>query len=121
MTLPASHRLQSYQLHIRLLRSRRITIGRLGTFEFPKGRYVYTGSARRNLQARIRRHLARSKRLKWHIDYLLADPHARVVNVHLSGKGECVLNRETSGRIVVAGFGASDCKGGCGGHLKFLG
>ncbi len=64
----------SYQLVIRIARSKNITVGRLGRLQFPAGDYVNTGSARRNMEARIRRHLSRTKRLCWHIDHLLADP-----------------------------------------------
>ncbi len=114
-------RARSYQLHIELRRPCRVRIGRLDTFVFPAGRYVYTGSARRNLEARIRRHLSKHKRLRWHIDYLLAAPGACVVGVRLSGAEECRLNRRALGRVLVPGFGASDCRAGCGSHLKHLG
>ena len=50
----------------------RFTVGGLGTFDFPAGCYVYTGSPKRNLHARVARHHSRGKRLRWHIDYLLA-------------------------------------------------
>ena len=99
----------------------RLTIGRLGAFRFPAGRYVYTGSARRNLEARIARHRRRDKKLRWHIDYLLAAPGVRVLSVRRSRRDECALNRSTSGSIPVPGFGASDCRAGCGSHLKYLG
>ena len=108
----------SYQFRIHLARSKTITIGRLGRFRFPAGDYIYTGSARRNMDHRIRRHLSRTKRLRWHVDYLLADPDVRIVRVRRSGLGECALNQRTGGRIVVPGFGASDCRAGCGSHLK---
>jgi Uri superfamily endonuclease len=49
---------------IRIARSKTITIGRLGRFRFPAGLYTYTGSAKRNLEARIRRHLSRANRLR---------------------------------------------------------
>jgi Uri superfamily endonuclease len=108
----------TYQLIIQLDEAAAITVGRLGSFVFPAGRYVYTGSARRNMEARIRRHLSRDKRLRWHIDYLLAHPHASVVGVIRSDTGECALNQRTAGRVVAPGFGASDCRAGCGSHLK---
>ena len=108
----------TYQLHIAIARPRILTIGRLGTFRFPAGRYVYTGSARRNLVARVRRHLSRDKKLRWHIDYLLAARGVRVVDVTLSSDGECAQNRRVVGEIIVPGFGASDCRAHCGSHLK---
>jgi Uri superfamily endonuclease len=111
---------QSYQLVIQLDEAATLTVGRLGSFTFPAGRYVYTGSARRNMEARIRRHLSQTKRLRWHIDYLLAHRRARVVDVIRSNEPECALNRRTTGRIVAPGFGASDCRAGCGSHLKLV-
>lgn len=110
----------TYQLVIEVTRRIRVAIGSLGTFPLPPGRYVYTGSARRNLDARIARHLRRTKTLRWHIDYLLNAPGVRVVDVHRFGAPECVVNRRTAGRIVVPRFGASDCRAGCGSHLKRL-
>ena len=111
----------TYQLKIELPRRVRCVVGRLGEFDFPAGRYVYTGSARQHLEARIARHLRAEKTLRWHIDYLLAAPGARVVQVVRSTRGECRLNRATVGGVVVPGFGASDCRAGCGAHLKYLG
>jgi Uri superfamily endonuclease len=111
----------TYQLHIVLARSQWIGIGRLGRFQFPAGRYLYTGSARRNLTARVRRHLAKQKTLRWHIDYLLAKPQARVTTVELFAEGECRCNQQVNGELIVPGFGASDCRAGCGSHLKYLG
>jgi Uri superfamily endonuclease len=111
----------TYQLAIVLTAPARIGIGSLGVYEFPAGRYIYTGSARRNFEARIARHLRRDKRLHWHIDYLLALPEASVDGVQRSDLAECVLNRQTAGTLLVPGFGASDCRHGCSSHLKYLG
>lgn len=61
----------TYQLLIRLDKAQEIQAGKLGAFEFPAGFYVYTGSAMNGLDARIARHLRASKRLHWHIDFLL--------------------------------------------------
>lgn len=112
----------TYQLLIELPQPVRCRIGRLGEFDFPAGLYCYTGSARRAFEARIARHLRRDvdKTLRWHIDYLLAAPGARVVRVQRSRRGECAWNQATRGRMVVAGFGASDCGAGCGAHLKWV-
>jgi len=111
----------SYQLLIEVSQALRCVIGRLGEFDFPAGRYVYTGSAKRHIEARIARHLRQKKTLRWHIDYLLAAPGVRVVDVVRSRRSECALNRAARGRIPVAGFGASDCGAGCGAHLKYPG
>jgi Uri superfamily endonuclease len=108
----------TYQLIFDLPTPRRVVVGRFGVFVFPAGRYCYTGSARRAFEARIRRHLATEKRLRWHIDYLLAAPGVRIVEVRRLKQSECAANRQTLGEIVVAGFGASDCHAACGSHLK---
>lgn len=107
----------TYQLAITLAAPARLAVGRLGVFDFPAGRYFYTGSAKRHLEARIARHLKQDKRMHWHIDYLLAAPQASVTMVGRFRQGECALNRQTDGRILVPGFGASDCHAGCGSHL----
>jgi Uri superfamily endonuclease len=111
--------LASYQLIIDVPQSMRLTIGKLGTFDFPAGRYTYTGSARRGMEARLRRHLDQDKRLHWHIDYLLAGSGVRIAAVRRSRAGECMLNQRTRGTRIVLGFGASDCLSGCGSHLKW--
>lgn len=111
----------AYQLTIRVTRAVRVRIGRLGKFTFPAGRYVYTGSARRNLEARIARHLRKDKAMHWHIDWLLSAPGVEVVGVRRSRLEECVLNRRAGGQALIAGFGASDCRMGCGSHLRYLG
>jgi Uri superfamily endonuclease len=108
----------TYQLLIEVASPVSVAVGRLGTFGFPAGRYVYTGSARRNFEARIARHLRAEKTLRWHIDYLLAAPGVSVTGVRRSRKAECALNAATPGRAVVEGFGASDCRAACGSHLK---
>ena len=120
MAIDAPPAAQTYQLLIELARPLRIAVGRLGTFDFPAGQYVYTGSARRNLEARVARHLAPLKKMHWHIDYLLAAPGVRVLEVRRFSAAECAVNQALSGRIVVAGFGASDCRSGCLSHLKKL-
>jgi len=57
--------------------------------------------------------------LRWHIDYLLAASGVEVNDVLRIDAAECEINRLTAGRIVVARFGASDCRMGCGSHLKY--
>ena len=111
----------TYQLHIRIAGPLYLTIGRLGRFFFPAGNYVYTGSARRQLEARIARHLRDKKTLRWHIDWLLTAPGACVVGVTRSKLAECELNQRTVGKILAHGFGASDCRKHCDSHLLYLG
>ncbi len=110
----------TYQLHISLNCAITIRVGRLGCFLFPAGNYIYTGSAKRNMAARIRRHLLKRKTKRWHIDYLLVRPEATIIHVDYSPASECGLNQDTLGEITAPGFGASDCRAGCGSHLKFV-
>ena len=112
--------MKTYQLHFVIKKKTVLQIGKLGKFSFPAGNYVYTGSAKKNIDARIKRHLLKTKKLRWHIDYLLTDPQAEITHVTFSQKDECALNQSTHGNVAVKGFGSSDCKQGCGGHLKLM-
>ncbi len=64
----------TYALELALPRATRIQIGKLDAFDFPRGYYVYVGSARGadGLYARVARHQRANKKLRWHIDYLRA-------------------------------------------------
>lgn len=110
-----------YQLWIDVRHPVRVLVGALGTVWFAPGVYVYTGRATRGLRARVRRHAFGAPRLRWHIDYLLAQPGVRVRKVALASENaadECRVNRRGGGRwIAVPRFGASDCRAGCPGHL----
>ena len=110
--------MQSYQLFINLSQNIEIQIGKLGLFTFPKGTYVYTGSAKINIGKRIARHLSKDKNLHWHIDYLLANEQTKIIKVMKSELEECDLNADIKGKTIVMGFGSSDCKKNCKSHLK---
>ena len=112
----------TYALVLHLGRQEEIAIGKLGTFVFPAGYYLYLGSALGpgGLEARLARHRRRGKRPRWHIDYLLerAAP-VEVWSVASGRRLECLwarAARELPGaRIPVPGFGSSDCR--CPSHL----
>ncbi len=55
-----------------------IKIGALGKIKF-KGVYAYVGSA--PSEARIKRHLKKEKKLRWHIDYLTSKKDVKVLGV----------------------------------------
>ena len=112
---------RAYQLHIVVPEPLSVIVGALGLCDFPAGRYVYTGSARRNLAARIGRHLTIDKPARWHIDYLLGAQGVAIETVTSFARPECLLNGVTDGSILVPRFGAGDCRFGCGSHLKYLG
>ncbi|MGB9620327.1 MAG: GIY-YIG nuclease family protein [Armatimonadota bacterium] len=113
----------AYQLLIRLDQDRTITVGRLGTFCFRAGYYVYTGSAMNGVESRVRRHLSSRKRIRWHIDYLLE--HGRVIGYAIkesTEREECVINAQTvalpSAQVPIRGFGSGDCR--CVSHLVYF-
>ena len=113
----------TYALLLALEKEAPIAVGRLGTFTFPAGYYLYLGSAQGGLDARVKRHLRREKRLRWHIDYLLE--HAEVVEVWYALGNEsqeclwCQVAREMpQAEIPALGFGSSDCR--CPSHLVYF-
>lgn len=100
-------------------------VGRLGTFTFIPGSYLYIGSARGpgGVAARVGLHIKRAteKRLHWHIDWLRQIAHPTAVIWTNDGiPTECRWAQTLSnlGAREPAGFGASDC--GCPGHLLRL-
>lgn len=113
-----------YRLYLQMEGPETLRIGRLGTFTFPAGTYVYTGSALGGLDQRLRRHRAAPcARPHWHIDYLL--PYARLMHVEeveTEERLECRLNAEIlsvpGAHVVAPGFGSSDCR--CLSHLVRL-
>jgi len=119
--MPDKNKVTSYQIIILLKQDRQIQIGALGRFDFEAGYYVYSGSAKRNLAARLARHYRKNKPLRWHIDYLTSHPDSEVIDSQTFSANECQLNQACPGTIPVPGFGSSDCKAGCGAHLKYLG
>ena len=73
--------MQSYQLLIKVTKDIDLKVGKLGRFIFPVGSYVYTGSAKTNIDKRIERHLSKEKKLHWHIDYLLNNDAVKIIDI----------------------------------------
>ena len=111
--------MRSYQLFIIITKEIELKVGKLGKFIFPIGSYVYTGSAKKNIDKRIERHLSKKKNLHWHIDYLLKSDAVQIINIKKSRMTECSLNKKTKGTIIINGFGSSDCNLCCKSHLKY--
>jgi Uri superfamily endonuclease len=115
-----------YRLWIEIRGPATVTVGRLGTLRIEAGTYIYVGSARRNLSARLDRHRQKNKPMRWHIDYVLALPGAAIRRIDTKGwsdGAECRWARQTrreGGRVVIPGFGAGDCHGRCGAHLFMM-
>lgn len=113
----------TYALLLCLDRETNISVGRLGLFSFPAGYYLYFGSALGGLFPRLRRHLDRDKRPRWHIDYLRR--YSQVIEVWyvLSGEHlECawcqIAAAMPQAQSVIPGFGSSDCR--CRSHLLYF-
>jgi sugar fermentation stimulation protein A len=111
----------TYILIVYLRTARTITVGRLGRTRFHEGLYLYVGSGGTSPLMRLRRHILRTKKKFWHIDYLTS--HAKVIGAiimdsHISL--ECHLARRLRDTFTpIPGFGSSDCR--CGSHLFFAG
>ncbi len=109
-----------YILLLHLDNKKRIKVGKLGVINFEKGYYVYVGSAQKNLEKRIQRHLSNEKKLRWHIDYLLK--HAKIIKIFIKkakkdeeAKTAFELSEKFS---YVKNFGSSDSKAPS--HLFFI-
>jgi Uri superfamily endonuclease len=112
---------KTYILVIENYKERNVKIGRLGELHFPAGIYAYIGSGKKNLIARIKRHLSTDKKKFWHIDYFL-DGDAGIKEIWISPEGiECKTARFfiKNGFHYIRGFGSSDCK--CKSHLFYGG
>jgi len=113
----------TYALVLRIRRSTSVQVGRLGRFDFPRGYYIYVGSAfgPGGVRARVSRHCRASKSKRWHIDYLreVATPLA----VWYSYEPDRLEHRwaDALGKMAdlrsITGFGCSDCR--CAAHLFF--
>lgn len=90
-------------------------------YGFAPGWYVYAGSAYgpRGIRARVGRHFARGKTVRWHVDHLTEVAAALKVLV-LERSSECeiveALMRSGAFRPALEGFGSSDCRM-CDAHL----
>lgn len=104
-------------------RRRTVVVGSLGPVVFDRGWYAYVGSAERARRARVARHLAPAKPLRWHADYLFGAAPARRAWLVDTPSSECEL---ADGLAWLPGaqrrpprFGSGDCA--CAGHLIRLG
>jgi sugar fermentation stimulation protein A len=110
----------SYILVLRLDTEKAVATGRLGELSFRRGYYLYVGSARRGLTARIARHTRFRKKLHWHFDYLRQAADGLVaLPIRSSRRDECSIAGGLSNTFHDGprGFGSSDCR--CRTHLFF--
>jgi Uri superfamily endonuclease len=112
--------LKTYVLEIKIDRDIKISVGKLGELNFKKGYYLYVGSARKGLEARIKRHLRKDKSNFWHVDYLLSQDFVGIKRIWIVKKDECQLAKifYKQGYNFIKKFGSSDCN--CLSHLFFL-
>jgi len=113
----------TYILVIYVSEDLKIRVGRLGEAFFKEGDYIYIGSAKTCLEARLQRYLRKEKRIFWHIDYLLENQKVKILQIWtIDKKVECqtaeVFYQEPTTKIIKKGFGSSDCK--CLTHLFFI-
>ncbi len=103
-----------------------LRVGRLGSFDFAPGFYLYVGSAfgAGGLAARLAYHRRRSKQHPhWHIDYLRANARLREAwtvggPVHFECRWCQALARTPGVSIPVRHFGSRDTR--CSAHLFYL-
>ncbi|MBQ6629851.1 MAG: GIY-YIG nuclease family protein [Methanobrevibacter sp.] len=109
-----------YCLIINLENKTEIRIGKkLGKLKFDKGYYIYVGSAMNSLENRLNRHLMKTKKLHWHIDYLLKEAEITEIIYNENKKVECELSQYLSTKTGgVKDFGCSDCD--CKSHLYYF-
>ena len=115
-----------YILEIQVKNLVGIKHSKLGTLNFSPGFYYYIGSAQRNLKERINRHIAKRKKIFWHIDYLTILHEAIITRVFILSeyqkKEECQLVQNliqiTSAEFSHKNFGNSDCIR-CASHLLY--
>lgn len=106
-----------YLVFLKLEEETEIEIGALGALKFEEGLYVYTGSGRKSLVSRVKRHFRDLENFHWHIDYLSSEAEA-FDNFLLpeSSKYECFMADALESLCEpVDSFGSSDCD--CSSHL----
>lgn len=107
-----------YMVVLQLKADADIVIGAKGLIHFPKGYYVYVGSAKKNLAARLARHQRKRKQMHWHIDYLRN--HCLVTAV-IPIRTAADLEHDIAQSVDaiapwhIPGFGCTDCS--CVSHL----
>ncbi len=112
-----------YILVIELKKNLRLSVGRLASKLFFQGIYIYVGRAKKNIVARLKRHLKREKKLFWHIDYLLQQAVISEIWLKPSYFNECQIVKDirklaSNSSFPLKKFGSSDCH--CPSHLIYL-
>lgn len=112
----------TYALVLQLESVKRIRVGQLGRFDFPRGYYIYVGSAfgPGGLNSRLIHHRRATVRPRWHIDYLKEVAVLKETWISEDqSKNEhdwaAIFFGFEGAAVPVPGFGSSDCT--CSTHL----
>ncbi|UTW56368.1 DUF123 domain-containing protein [Kordiimonas sp. SCSIO 12610] len=111
----------AYILVIEVKQPINLDIQSLKTNELPAGVYYYVGNAYGSggIKSRLKRHLAATKKVHWHIDHLTTKAHS-ISALAVPNGNECdlisILSTDKSLSFPIKGFGSSDCKV-CNSHL----
>ena len=114
----------TYVLVLKNMEDTNIHVGRLGSVFFKRGLFLYVGSAKKALEKRIGRHLAKDKKIFWHIDYILDSPKMSILEVWTKEADRecetaCNIDNFPGTMVVEKGIGSSDCR--CRTHFYFFG
>lgn len=113
-----NHDCGDYMVVLFLHEDKDIAIGAKGRIHFAKGYYVYVGSAKKNLAARLARHKRKRKKMHWHIDYLRKEADVTAtIPIRTADDLEHALAAAV-GKIApwqIPSFGCTDCT--CPSHL----
>ena len=110
-----------YILIIVVDKNKKISIGKMGYVTFKKGCYAYVGSAMGGLSKRIKVHINKNRKPRWHIDYLLKEAFLSKIVIIITDKKiedwvACLFEKRFE---KIGKFGASDSKV-CDSHLFFV-
>lgn len=116
----------TYTLLLTCNKPLRLRVGKIGLVPLEKGHYLYTGSALgiggASLERRVARHRCRTKRVRWHVDYLTVRPEIivrHIVCLQSRKRLECQINQHIISTLnaqpIAPHAGATDCE--CNGHL----
>ena len=89
-------------------------VGKLGEVNFMKGFYIYIGSARKNLKARLDRHSRMRKNIHWHIDHIVPAKMKILKTFPIRRKDD--VEENLAGELLdichgfIHGFGSSDSR-----------
>lgn len=104
----------------------RLAIKKFENNNLKNGYYYYVGSAQKNYNSRLERHLRKAKTIHWHIDHLTTNENLKIQKIYLIENGskniECSTVHKMENLLNVEhpliGFGNSDCKI-CNSHLLY--